>query len=80
MFENLIKCGFTSSLEKSKFFRESVKFLGVVLDKRGISPDPENLQAIQEIPSPKNKAQLQAFLGMCGFYRRFCIKYEKNIH
>ena len=75
LFEKLIEGGFTLSLQKSHFFCQSISFLGVIIDKEGIRTDPEKLQVIQEFPSPKNKKQLQGFLGVCGFYRRFCFKY-----
>ena len=32
---------------------------------------PERVQAVVEVPSPKNVSQLRAFLGMVNYYHRF---------
>ena len=39
--ERLQKHGFTLNKEKCLFSTESVKFLGHIVDKEGIRPDPE---------------------------------------
>ena len=75
LFERLIECGLTLSLEKSQFFRESVPFLGVLLTREGVLPDPSKLQVIQDFPVPRTKQQLQSFLGVCGYYRRFSLRH-----
>jgi len=33
--------------------------------------DPSKLQAICEFPQPRNKEELQSFIGFCNFYRKF---------
>ena len=58
-------------LDKSKFIAKEVKFLGFNLTEEGISPSQEKVDAIQNFPSPRNKKQLQSFLGeMCIRDRR----------
>ncbi len=37
----------------------------------GASPILRHVQAIQDFPAPQDKKQLQTFLGMVNFYRRF---------
>lgn len=39
--------------------------------------DPEKVRAIIEWPSPRNLEELQIFLGLSGFYRRFIRDYAK---
>ena len=77
--KNLFICiknaGFTLSFKKSLFFRQSVPFLGFVLDAQGIRAAPERLEAIENSPIPVNKQHLQAFLGVCGYYRRFVVRH-----
>ena len=36
-----------------------------------LKPAPEKLAAIRNIAAPTNLQQVQAFLGLVGFYRRF---------
>ena len=47
-----------------------VPFLGHILNKEGIKPDPSKVEAIHAILLPKNQPQLRRFLGMTGFYRK----------
>ena len=75
LFQRLIDCNLTLSLEKSYFFRESVPFLGFIITRDGIEPDPEKLKVIRDFAIPRNKQQLQSFLGTCGYYRRFSLKH-----
>ena len=55
-----------------------VKFLGHVIDKDGIRPQPEKLDIIREWKVPKDEADLRRFLGVCTFWRRF-VKYFAHI-
>jgi hypothetical protein len=50
---------------------KSVDFLGHRLSASGIGPLPARAQAIADFPRPAMVKQLQAFLGLFNFYRRF---------
>jgi hypothetical protein len=63
--------GMKIGLEKCKFSRSSVKYLGHVISQQGIKPDPEKIEAIQKIPEPKNLKQVKSFLGLPSYYRKF---------
>ncbi|KAE8980835.1 hypothetical protein PR001_g24180, partial [Phytophthora rubi] len=41
------------------------------IDIQGIAADPKRLAAIAEIPFPRNKKGMQAFLGALNYYSRF---------
>lgn len=45
--------------------------LGHIVSKRGIFIDPTRVDAIQTINLPRNKKELQSFLGKINFLRRF---------
>lgn len=75
LFKRLIDAGFTLSLEKSDFFKEEVSFLGFKLSARGVQGEDKKFPEIADFPCPKDKRQLQAFLGMCGYYRRFSVRH-----
>jgi transposase InsO family protein len=57
--------------EKCVFGQERIVFLGHVVTAGGVSPLPDRVAAIREFPEPANIEQLQAFLGLYNFYRRF---------
>ena len=52
-----------------------VPFLGHVLSKNGIKPNPKKVEAIRVIKPPKSQTQMRRFLGMSGFYRKFIPNY-----
>jgi hypothetical protein len=56
---------------KCSFCEKSVEYLGHVISSEGISPDPQKVEAIQGIAAPGNIKQLQSFLGLANYYRRF---------
>ena len=39
--------------------------------REGVSPDPEKIRAVQEIPIPKTDRNVHAFLSLSGYYRKF---------
>jgi hypothetical protein len=58
-------------LSKCRFFSSSIEFLGHIVSSRGISVDPAKTQAIAAWPRPSSKKDIQSFLGLAGYYRRF---------
>ena len=77
VLEKLATNNITLKLEKSKFFAKEVQFLGFNLNDQGISPSLEKVEAIQKFPKPKNRKQLQSFLGICNYYRKFQNQYSE---
>ncbi|KAH8386070.1 hypothetical protein KR093_007572, partial [Drosophila rubida] len=57
--------------EKTKFFKESVEFLGFIVTRDGARTDPEKVRAIQEYVEPKSLFALRSFLGLASYYRAF---------
>ena len=72
--ERLQKYGITLNKEKCSFATESVKFLGHIVDKEGIRPDPEKVRGINDMTEPKNLTDLRRFLGMCNQLNKFSPK------
>ena len=64
-------------LTKCQFVKSSIKFLGHIVDQNGLKPDPDKVKAVVDYPTPSNAKELQCFLGMVGFYRRFCRAFAK---
>jgi nucleotidyltransferase/DNA polymerase involved in DNA repair len=59
---NPVKCAFGVSSEK---------FLGYMVSSRGIKANPEKIQAILEMQSPKTTKQLQQLIGRLVALNRF---------
>ncbi|GBN42352.1 Transposon Ty3-I Gag-Pol polyprotein, partial [Araneus ventricosus] len=65
------KHGLKLSKDKSKIRVESVKYLGFDLSINGQSINEDKIQALIEYETPKNKAELQRFLGIITFLGKF---------
>eukprot|EP00253_Pinus_taeda_P023414 PITA_23414 len=65
------KYGISLNPKKTLFGLEEGKLLGHIISKDDIRIDPERIQAILQIPYPRNIKELQAFLGKINFLRRF---------
>ena len=58
-------------LEKCEFYKEQIKYLGLVISENEVSMDPVKVTNIQKWPTLKNRTDIQAFLGFVNFYWRF---------
>ncbi|XP_070002158.1 uncharacterized mitochondrial protein AtMg00860-like [Nicotiana sylvestris] len=56
---------------KCKFWLSSVAFLGHVVLAEGIQVDPKKIEAVKNWPTPVLAIEIQSFLGLAGYYRRF---------
>ena len=71
VLERLRKEGVTLNKNKCQFYVNRIKFLGQVLNEKGISPDPDKVQAIRNITSPTNISELRRFLRMINQLSKF---------
>lgn len=65
----------TINVEKSKFCRKELRYLGYVIGNGCIKTDPGKVAGISDFPRPTTKRQVRRFLGMAGWYRRFIENY-----
>jgi len=65
------KYGISLNPKKSLFGLKEGKLLGHIISKEGIRIDLDRIQAILQVPHPRNIKELQAFLGKINFIRRF---------
>ncbi|CAB3989530.1 Hypothetical predicted protein [Paramuricea clavata] len=64
---------------KCKLFQTKLTYLGHVVSENGVEPDPEKISALPkwlENP-PRNRKELQTFLGFAGYYRNFVEGFAK---
>jgi hypothetical protein len=60
-----------AKLSKCEFWLKQVAFLGHVVSKGGISMDPSKVQDVLSWKAPMSVRDIQSFLGLAGYYRRF---------
>ena len=49
----------------------AIPFFGEVVSRDGMQPDLRKISALTEMPTPKNKKELQAFLGTINYLSKF---------
>ena len=64
VFEKDEEAGMTLNPDKCTFSRHQIKFLGHIVDQRGIQADPEKTSATLKMPTPKDISELRRLLGM----------------
>ena len=61
--------------EKSRWKVREVGFLGVVIEPEGIKMEKEKVKGVLEWPTPKCVKEVQKFLGLVNYYRRFIERF-----
>ena len=77
VLEILKKYNLKCSLRKCKFFQSHVEFLGHIISSDGIRPVHDKVEAIKNFPVPKNAKQINSFLGLCSYYRKFIARFAE---
>ena len=66
--------GLKVNADKSKFCALETEYLGYILTRDGIKPQPNKVQAILALNPPTNVKELRRFLGMVQYYRDLWAK------
>ena len=53
------------------FFQREVQYLGHIISRDGVATDPAKIEKFATWPAPTSKREVQQFLGLAGYYRRF---------
>ena len=66
-----------AKLKKCEFCLDKVSFLRHVVTKDGISVDPGKVDVVANWRKPSIVTEIQSFLGLAGYYRRFIEGFSK---
>ena len=75
--ERLRQHGIKIKLSKCEIAQQTVTFLGHEVTHGEIRPNAAKSRILFEYPRPLNITQLQAFLGLAGYYRKFIAGFAK---
>jgi len=56
---------------KCRFFQQEIKFLGHIISAEGVAVNKVKVQAVEEWPKPTSSKEVQRFLGLANYFRRF---------
>ena len=77
VFQKLCAAGLKLKPSKCFFFREEIEYLGHVVSGKGISTNPNRIEAVSKWPTPKTVYDVRSFLGFVGYYRRFIKNFSR---
>jgi len=64
-------------LEKCKWKVREVEFLGVVIGPKGVEMQKKKVEGVLNWPIPRNVKEVQKFLGLANYYRRFIKNFAR---
>jgi hypothetical protein len=67
-------------IEKCKFEKTQVKYLGLIVGDGETCMDPAKVSAVTNWPEPKNKKELLFFLVFCNYYCQFIKDFSEIAH
>ena len=79
LLHRLADAHLTINLAKSEIGEASVTYLGHVVGHGTVRPREAKIEAILQYPTPTDRKSLLRFLGMAGFYRKFCKNFSEII-
>ena len=71
VLKRIEKAGATLNPDKCEFGRTNLKFLGHIIDKTGITADPDKTYAIMKMSPPTSVSELRRFMGMINQLVKF---------
>ena len=80
VFGGMKQAGLKCKSSKCEILRDSIKYLGRLVDKHGIRSDPEAVEAVLTWKTSKTDTQLMSFLGFANYYREFIKGHADKIY
>ena len=74
VFLKLRAAGLKFKPKNCGLFQTQVNYLGHVLDKKGIRPNPKKSEAIRDWERPETVSQVRSFTAFCNYYPKFAKK------
>ena len=71
IFQKFTEVNLTLNKKKCEFNKKSITFFGFVFSGRGISPDPQKVEAIKNAQTPTTTSGVRSFLGMATYCAKF---------
>ena len=80
VFGCMKRAGLKCKPSKCEILRDSIKYLGIMVDRHGVRPDPEAVEAVLTWKAPRTDTQLLSFLGFANYYREFIKGHADKVY
>lgn len=77
VFIKIREHGLKLQTEKCNFLSKEIIYLGHKCSVDGVLPDPSRIEAVQKFPRPSKVRDVQSFLGLLNYYRKFIQNFSK---
>ena len=79
LLEQARKANLCLNSSKMNLRKTKVKFMGHLITKDGLKPEPEKIKAVQEMPRPTSKNKLLGLLGFVNYLCKFLPKLSEHV-
>lgn len=80
ILHRLREANVTLNQTKCCICRKELRYLGYIVDHRGLRVDPDKVEAIISIPTPKSQKSVRQFCGTASWYRRFIPNFASRLY
>ncbi|GFT44970.1 retrovirus-related Pol polyprotein from transposon 297 [Trichonephila clavipes] len=68
--------GLEINFDKCQFLHRKIEFLGHIIENNKLFPSPSKTKSVVNYPEPKTTKEVQRFLGLTGYFRKFIPAYS----
>ena len=79
LFDRLSKARLTINLKKCEFAKAYITYLGHNVGQGQVRPMQAKVEAVVNFPQPRNRRELMSFMGLAGYYRKFCNNFASVV-
>ena len=79
MFECLREVGSKMRVAECDFMKSEIKYLSLIVSAEGVKPDPKALAKLRDWEVPRNKTEMQSFLGFANYYRELILRHTRLV-
>lgn len=79
VLQRLFEAGVKLSPLKCSFMKKEIKYLGHLINEKGLQTDPGKIDKIKNWPLPITGKQLHTFISLCGYYRKFVKNFAEIV-